>query len=155
MDTKHIKTMKLNTAVDLFEKIKADTKDKSEVKTYKKFIDLLNDLLSKNLSEIQVQKIENKLDLLALDSFPDKKGKYFKKQFANFKKFLSSEFSFITLNYYVAIGMSLGVCFGVAIGQSAFGNSSTGIAVGMAVGLAIGANLDAKAKKEGRVLNVK
>ena len=52
---------------------------------------------------------------------------------------------------YTALGISMGLVFGVAI-SAAFGNVAIGIPIGMCVGLAVGSYMDAKAKKDGKVI---
>ncbi len=60
-------------------------------------------------------------------------------------------------NMWLALGMAaFGIPFGVAIG-SALGSMaylSIGLPIGMAIGIAIGTNLDQKAAKEGRQIDV-
>jgi hypothetical protein len=53
--------------------------------------------------------------------------------------------------YYVGIWMAIGSGIGVAIG-AATDNIGSGIPIGVGVGLAIGSALEAKAKKEDRIL---
>ena len=52
---------------------------------------------------------------------------------------------------YTALGISMGLVFGVAI-SAGFGNVAIGIPIGMCVGLAVGSYMDAKAKKDGKVI---
>jgi len=52
---------------------------------------------------------------------------------------------------YMGIGMSIGTGIGVALGAIT-DNVGSGIPIGVGIGVAIGAGLDAKAKKEGRVI---
>ena len=64
---------------------------------------------------------------------------------------LKKQHKLVTEGYYVGmwigIGLALGLPFGIPLG-----NISLGMPFGMAIGVAIGTSLDAKAKKEGRVL---
>ena len=52
---------------------------------------------------------------------------------------------------YLAIWMSLGTAAGMALG-AALSNTGAGMALGLAVGLSLGAAMDARAKKDGRVI---
>ena len=53
--------------------------------------------------------------------------------------------------YYIGAGAVLGVSIGVAIG-TALQNIAVGVGVGIALGAGIGSAMDAKAKKEGKVI---
>lgn len=59
-------------------------------------------------------------------------------------------------NMWLGVGMALGVAFGSVLGTGS-GNMSLlaiGLPIGMAVGIAYGTNLDKKAKKEGKQLDL-
>ena len=64
---------------------------------------------------------------------------------------LQRQHKLVTEGYYMLIGMALGSGIGVALG-AAMDNIGSGMPVGVGVGIAIGVALDAKAKKEGRVI---
>ncbi|PHN04033.1 hypothetical protein CRP01_24435 [Flavilitoribacter nigricans DSM 23189 = NBRC 102662] len=76
-------------------------------------------------------------------------------------KIVEKELKLVPRNYYrnqwMALGMSvfgipLGVVFGSALGNLAF--LGIGLPIGMSIGLAVGTNMDQKAQKEGRQLDV-
>jgi len=93
-------------------------------------------------------------ELETLNLNPQNRKKYFKQKLSEFTRFLKDKLSLTPQGYYTAIGIGLGLCFGVAFG-AAFKNVSFGLIFGMLVGLVIGASLDAKAKKDGKVLKTK
>ena len=64
---------------------------------------------------------------------------------------LKKQHKLVTEGYYMGIGTAIGAGIGVALG-AAMPNIGTGIPIGIGTGIAIGAALDAKAKKEGRVI---
>jgi hypothetical protein len=64
---------------------------------------------------------------------------------------LRKQHKLVTEGYYMGIGIAIGTGLGVALG-AAMPNIGAGIPIGVGIGMAIGAALDAKAKKEGRVL---
>jgi hypothetical protein len=64
---------------------------------------------------------------------------------------LQKQHKLVTEGYYMGIFMAIGTGFGVAIG-AVTDNVGSGIPIGVGVGVAIGVALDAKAKKEGRIL---
>jgi len=144
--------MKINATSDFFKNLLTETKEKSEIRVYKKFIAILSDLINKDLTEKPLKLIEDELETLNLN--PVNRKKYFKQKFNEFTTFLKDKLSLISEGYYTSIGISLGLCFGVAFG-AAFKNVSYGLIFGMLIGLAIGTSLDSKAKKEGKVLKTK
>ncbi|MFC2038834.1 hypothetical protein ACFLUG_03585 [Chloroflexota bacterium] len=66
-------------------------------------------------------------------------------------KHLQKEHKLITEGYYMGVWMALGSGIGVALG-AVMDQAGGGIPIGIGIGVSIGAGLDAKAKKEGRVL---
>ena len=66
-------------------------------------------------------------------------------------KHLQKQHKLVNEGYYLGIGMAIGSGIGVALG-AALEKIGGGIPIGVGIGLAIGVALDAKAKKEGRIL---
>lgn len=64
---------------------------------------------------------------------------------------LRKQHKLVTEGYYMGIGVAIGAGIGVALGVAS-DYIGTGIPIGVGIGMAIGAALDAKAKKEGRVI---
>jgi hypothetical protein len=64
---------------------------------------------------------------------------------------LQKQHKLVNEGYYIGIGMAIGSGIGVALG-AVLEQIGGGIPIGVGIGLAIGAALDAKAKKEGRIL---
>ncbi|EAR01245.1 hypothetical protein [Maribacter sp. HTCC2170] len=146
--------MNIKNAIEIIEKLVTQTNNKRELKVYKKFIAILDNLKNRELSAAQVLEIEDELKTLDLSSNPENKRRYYYKKLSTFKQFLKDEFSFVSKGYYTAIGMSVGMCLGLAFGTS-FGASGTssGLVIGMAVGMVIGRLKDQEAEKQNRVLN--
>jgi hypothetical protein len=150
--------MKLQDALNYFKNLKAETKKKSEIKVYQNFIQLLTNLEKRDLSDLEVQSIEQKLDALYLKSTTSKNRKYLSKAFGQFQNYLKDTFSLTTKNYYTKLGIGLGASFGVVFGVVVLSNFdrslgiSYGISLGMLIGLIIGTNLDSQAKAAGRII---
>jgi hypothetical protein len=64
---------------------------------------------------------------------------------------LKSEHKLVPKGHYVGIWISIGTGIGVAIGAG-MDNVGAGIPIGIGIGVAVGMMLDAKAKKEDRVI---
>lgn len=154
--------MNLNDTSELLKVLLSQTDKKSEKKVYTCFIRTLSSLNKMNLTENQLQLIQEKLSSLNLKATTKNRKKYFKQRFSEFKAFLKSEFSFTTDKYYTEMGMIYGMIFGTGIGLSigtaidpAFGTSiglSIGISIGMVLGMVYGPSKDAEAKRQGRVI---
>ncbi len=157
--------MNINEANDFFKSLITGTDKKSELKVYESFIAILSDLKNKDLTEKQLQSIEEKLDTLKLKANPQNRKKHFKRKYTEFTTYLKDEFSLITEGYYTGIGMVFGMMFGTSLGI-VFGTSfeagtgtaiglSMGTGIGMTIGMMFGAAKDSEAKKQGRVLKTK
>ncbi|AKP50195.1 hypothetical protein [Cyclobacterium amurskyense] len=154
--------MSITEAIEVFNKLLKTTDNKGEIKIYKGFIQILNSLKSKGLTESQSPIIQKELDSLQLDASTDNLKKYYKQKLSEFKVFLKEEFYFTTEKHYTEIGMVYGMIFGTALGmfygtsiESLLGSSmslSMGTTLGMLLGILYGARKDAEAKKLGRVV---
>lgn len=154
--------MNINETSKLFNKLLSQTDKKAEKKLYNCFIRVLSSLKNKNLTENQLQLIQEKLSSLNLKTTTENRKKYYKKSLSEFKGFLKNEFSFTTEKYYTEIGMVYGMSLGTGIGLSIgtainqqIGTSiglSIGTGIGMAIGIMYGARKDDEAKRLGRVI---
>ncbi len=150
--------MTIQEANNFFESLRTETTKKYEIKVYKKFIHILNELKIREFSKDEIQSIETELDSLNLKSNPENKNKYYNKALSKFEKYLKDTYSLTSKGYYTNIGLGLGLTFGILFGivfLPSFERSlgiSLGLAFGMLIGLIIGRNLDSKAAAEGRML---
>jgi len=91
-------------------------------------------------------------DLPNLIQINDKKGrKAYHKNLNKIIGHLQKQHKLVTEGYYMSIGIAMGCGIGVPIGVAS-DNIGIGIPIGVGVGVGIGSALDAKAKKEGRIL---
>lgn len=58
----------------------------------------------------------------------------------------------VNAGFYTGMYMSLGISVGLMLGLLLFDNIALGLPIGLGTGLAIGASMDAKAKKNGKVI---
>ncbi len=80
----------------------------------------------------------------------EKRKSYFK-TLNKIIKHLQKQHKLVREGYYIGIWIAIGTGIGVAIG-AATDNVGIGTPIGVGIGVAIGAGLDAKAKKDGRVI---
>lgn len=154
--------MNIEETTELLNSLLSQANKKSEKKVYNCFIGTLASLKKKDLTENQIQLIQEKLSSLDLKATTDNRKKYFKQKLAEFKEFLKIEFSFTTAQHYTEIWMVYGVIFGTSIGTPlgiVFGDdlgtaigSSTGTSLGMVFGMMYGAQKDAEAERQGKVV---
>ena len=154
--------MNISATSELLNNLLSETDKKSEKKIYNCFIRTLSSLKKRDLTENQLQLIQEKLSSLNLMTTTENRKKFYKQKLSEFKTFLKNEFSFTPEKYYTELGMIYGMIFGTGIGLSigtainpVLGTSiglSIGTGVGMALGMVYGARKDADAKRQGRVI---
>ncbi len=150
--------MTLKNTINYFSKLVSETSKKSEIRVYEEFIQLIISLEKKNLSETEIQSIENELDALNFKTTTGNNKKYFTRALTQFKKYLKDTFSLTTKGYFTNLGIALGLSFGAALGVvflPGFERSlgiSLGIGIGMLIGLIVGRYLDAQATVSGKVI---
>ncbi|RAJ12332.1 hypothetical protein LV92_01565 [Arenibacter echinorum] len=149
-----IKIMTLKNALDHFKNLESKTTKKSEIKIYRKFIQILTSLENSDLLDSEIQSIEQQLDVLQLNATTTKN----KKALKQFLKYLKETFSLTPKGYYTNLGIGLGSSFGIIFGIVVLSNFerslgiSFGIALGMLIGLVVGRNLDSRAKDAGKMI---
>jgi len=150
--------MKLQEAQNLFESLKTVSTKKTEIKIYKRFLQILSKLSERNFTNDEIESIETELDNLNLDSKPEHRKKFFRKALQKFQKYLKEAFSLTQPDYYVTMGSALGVAFGPVLGVIAgqfFNGSlsiSMGISLGLLIGTMVGIYLDSQAKAVGNII---
>ena len=130
---------------------------------YIQFQEILKELRKKELPEKIIELINQKIDELNSTSCTDKElKKLFKKKQAKIIELLEKETKIVPKNHYrnlwLAVGMSaFGLPLGVVFGLTVMNNIAflgAGIPIGMVIGIALGSEMDKKALKEGRQLDL-
>lgn len=98
-------------SIILLKKLLSKTKEKSEIRTFNKFITLLTNLKEKELTNEQNQILEEYLKYLELDKIPTFKNELFKKKLKEFIKFIKRKMKFVPSGYYTALGIFFVVPF--------------------------------------------
>jgi hypothetical protein len=131
-------------------------------KSYNQFVELLNELKKRELSEDLIKSVNLSVDKINSSTLKGKQLiKFIKKEQSSILKQIEKERKIVPKNYYrnlwLALGMSaFGLPIGVALGLSVgnIGLLAIGLPIGMAIGLAFGSSLDKKAFNEGRQLDI-
>jgi hypothetical protein len=144
--------MKIKETLNFFLNLKNDSVEKSEIKVYDKYIEILSDLKNRDLTQNQIQSIESELEVLNLNIESDNRKKHFTKKLTEFEKFLKDKLSLIPEGHYMSYGMIFGMLAGALL-QFYIGIYS--LIAGMLIGMVIGAIMDSEALKQGRVLKTK
>ena len=144
--------MKIKETLNFFLNLKNDSVEKSEIKVYDKYIEILSDLKNRDLTQNQIQSIESELEVLNLNIESDNRKKHFTKKLTEFEKFLKDKLSLIPEGHYMSYGMISGMLAGALL-QFYIGIYS--LIAGMLIGMVIGAIMDSEARKQGRVLKTK
>jgi hypothetical protein len=131
---KQIKRLKLDLLENIIKRVANYSENCDECKEY---FNSIKDVMEKL-----------KRDITALEKNDYQK---YQKKVRTVAEHLSKQHGLITEGYYMNIYVSMGLVIGIGVGVS-LDNTGLGVAFGLCIGLAIGSMLDAKAKKEGRVI---
>ena len=107
-------TSDLKATIVFLKKQLSKTNEKSEIKTFEKFIDILNKLKEKDLSPEQMEGIESYIKYLELEKIPSFSNEMFKQKLAKFKKYLKNKLRFVPNNYYTTWAIRFAVPFSIA-----------------------------------------
>lgn len=145
-------TIDLKSTIIFLKKQLSKTNEKSEIKTFEKFITLLYKLKEKDLSPEQMEGIKSYIQYLELEKIPSFSNEIFKQKLTNFKKYLKNKLRFVPNNYYTTWTLSFGLSF--AIGFSIQRNIDYSIKIGVIsialLIIGIGIIMDLRIKKQER-----
>ncbi|MEM6523440.1 MAG: hypothetical protein AAGF85_02250 [Bacteroidota bacterium] len=132
------------------------------VQWYESFKNFINELRKRTLNDSTIEELNG-----AIDRLNNHKGDRhtfqveLRKTQTQLLKYLEKNEKIVVKNYYrklwlvlgmTVYGIPVGLLFSLAIGNMAF--IAIGLPIGMAVGIGVGTNMDKKAAREGRQLNI-
>jgi len=128
------------------------TDKKSEIKTFKSFINILTKLKERDLNSEQISGIESYIQYLELEKIPSFSNEMFKAKLSKFKKYLKNKLHFVPENYYTTLGVSFAIPFAIGFGITSGTSLSTKIIVASAAitFMAVGIIMDMRIKKQKR-----
>ncbi len=159
--------MNINEAYSFFNKLSLESNNKAEVKIYKRYTEIFNNLNNREFSKEQLKSIEEKIIALKFNTISKNRIKHYKFQLSELNKYLKQEFTLIPKGYYTALGIELGAGFGATFGllpifwklifgiETEFQRSlgiAFGVIIGTIIGLFVGKFMDYGAEKRNRVL---
>jgi transcriptional regulator with XRE-family HTH domain len=147
-----IETSDLKGTIIFLKKQLSKAQEKSEIKTFEKFIDILNKLKDKELSLEQTEGIESYITYLELEKIPSFSNEMFKQKLAKFKKYLKKKLRFVPHHYYRHLAVSFAVSFavGFCVQKNIGINLKIGVITAGLILIGIGIALDARIKKQER-----
>lgn len=150
-----METNDLKATIIFLKKQLTKTNEKSEIKTFEKFIELLQKLKEKDLNAVQIEGIESYLQYLELEKIPSFSNEIFKQKLAKFKKYLKNKLRFVPNNYYTTWAASFGLSFavGFAVQNSIDYSIKIGVISVALVITGIGIIMDIRMKRQERSFN--
>lgn len=109
-------TSDLKATIIFLKKQLSKTNIKSEIKTFTNFIEILNKLKERDLSQEQMESIESYIKYLELEKIPSFSNELFKGKLTAFKKYLKNKLRFVPSNYYTTLGLSFAIPFAIGFG---------------------------------------
>lgn len=145
-------TSDLKGTIIFLKKRLSKTSIKSEVKTLKQFIKILNNLKEKQLTEEQLNGIEDYIRYLELEKIPSFSNEIFEQKLAKLTKHLKTNLKFVPFNYYTKLGFSFAIPFSIGFGLAGGISIANKIIVILAILSLIGVGriVDLKMKKQKR-----
>lgn len=148
-------TTDLKATIIFLKKQLSKTNKRSEIKTFEKFIELLEHLKEKDLSAEQTEAIESYIQYLELEKIPSFSNEIFKQKLTKFKKYLKNKLRFVPNNYYTTWASTFGLSFAIGfIAQSNIDyNSKVAVVSAALVLIGIGILMDARMKRQERAFS--
>ena len=148
-------TSDLKATIIFLKKQLSKTNEKSEIKTFEKFIGILQKLKEKDLSTEQREGIESYLQYLELEKIPSFSNEIFKHKLTKFRKYLKNKLRFVPKNYYMTWTASFGLSFAVAFGvqKNIDYSIKTGVILVALLIIGIGIILDMRMKRQKRTFS--
>jgi len=145
-------TSDLKATIIFLKKQLSKTNEKSEIKTFEKFISILNKLKEKDLSPEQMEGIESYIKYLELEKIPSFSNEMFKQKLAKFKKYLKNKLRFVPNNYYTTWATSFAFSFaiGFAVQNKIDLNIKIGVFSAALLIIGIGIIMDLRVKRQER-----
>lgn len=125
----------------------------------------IHDALLKKVISLVPSKVKSETDLFTFQekiegilrdmpkdrSFKLKDIRHYRNRVNSLKMYLNKKYQLVTKGYYISVFLPIGLAIGMPLGLL-FDNLALGPAFGLPIGIMIGGILEARAKKEGRII---
>jgi transcriptional regulator with XRE-family HTH domain len=148
-------TSDLKATIIFLKKQLSKTNEKSEIKTFEKFIEILSKLKEKDLNPEQIEGIESYIKYLELEKIPSFSNDMFKQKLVKFRKYLKNKLRFVPNNYYTTWASSFAISFaiGFAVQSKIDMNIKIGVISVAILIIGIGVIMDLRMKKQERTFS--
>ncbi|MCH2194355.1 helix-turn-helix domain-containing protein [Kordia sp.] len=150
-----LETNDLKATIIYLKKQLSKTNKKAEIKTFEKFISLLEKLKERELSSEQKEGIESYIQYLELEKIPSFSNDLYKQKLTKFKKYLKNNLGFLPANFYTTWIASFAISFAIAFAVQK--NIDLYIKIGIISAaillIGIGILIDLKMKRQKRSFN--
>jgi transcriptional regulator with XRE-family HTH domain len=145
-------TSDLKGTIIFLKKQLSKTNEKTEIKTFEKFIEILSKLKEKDLNPKQIEGIESYIKYLELEKIPSFSNDMFKQKLVKFRKYLKNKLRFVPNNYYTTWASSFAVSFaiGFAVQSKIDMNIKIGVISVALLIIGIGIIMDLRMKRQER-----
>lgn len=145
-------TQDLKSTLIFLKKKRSTATEKSDIKTFNSFIKLINNLIEKDLTLIQIEGVESYIKYLELDKIPSFSNELFKVKLNKFKIFLKEKLKFVPNNHYTKLGLNFAIPFIIAftLSVSIPLTNKIIVCIGSCVFVGIGYFLDSRIKNKQR-----
>ena len=145
-------TSDLKATIIFLKKQLSKTNEKSEIKTFEKFIGILSKLKEKDLNPKQIEDIESYIKYLELEKIPSFSNDMFKQKLVKFRKYLKNKLRFVPNNYYTTWASSFAISFaiGFAVQSKIDMNIQIGVISVALLVIGIGIIMDLRMKRQKR-----
>lgn len=145
-------TSDLKATIIFLKKQLSKTNEKSEIKTFEKFIGILSKLKEKDLNPKQIEDIESYIKYLELEKIPSFSNDMFKQKLVKFRKYLKNKLRFVPNNYYTTWASSFAISFaiGFAVQSKIDMNIKIGVISVALLVIGIGIIMDLRMKRQKR-----
>lgn len=150
-------TVDIKATIVFLKKQLSKTIKKSEIRTFKHFINILERLKEKELSSEQLEGIESYLRYLELEKIPSFSNEIYKKKLIKFRKYLKNKLRFVPSNFYTFWTANFGISFTVSFFTVGFMSQNKidymikfGVILALILAMTLAIIMDLKMKKQNR-----
>jgi len=148
-------TSDLKGTIVFLKKQLSKTNEKSEIKTFEKFINIINNLIEKELTPTQLESVESYIHYLELEKIPSFSNEIFNQKLIKIKKYIKTKLKFVPTNFYTTRAISFAIPFSIAFSiQPKIPLTIRIVVISLAIlSIGIAMYIDVRIKKQKRSFN--
>jgi len=148
-------TSDLKGTIVFLKKQLSKTNEKSEIKTFEKFINIINNLIEKELTPTQLESVESYIHYLELEKIPSFSNEIFNQKLVKIKKYIKTKLKFVPTKFYTTRAISFAIPFSIAFSiQPKIPLTIRIVVISLAIlSIGIAMYIDVRIKKQKRSFN--